>query len=115
MRGALLNQIQKGTKLKKVTTVDKSVPIGAGKIAGEPRVSTSPIKSNKSSPDSSVSSPRGGPKGFMSLTDELQHKLTLKKTKQSPVNDIGPNKEVKQQMANLKICVGLYEHFFFYF
>jgi hypothetical protein len=96
MRGALLNQIQKGAKLKKVTTVDKSTPLGVGKIAGE----TSPVKSIKSSPDSSSSSPisssssssRGAPKGFMSLTDELQHKLTLKKTKQSPVNE---SKEVR--------------------
>lgn len=90
-RGALLSQIQMGTKLKKVTTVDKSTPLVAGKIAGSSQAS-SPVKSSKSSPDSSMSSPvssRGAaaPKGFMSLTDELQQKLTLKKNKQSPVKE----------------------------
>lgn len=106
MRGALLSQIQKGAKLKKVTTVDKSTPLGAGRIAGESNsASSSPVKSNKSSPDSSVSSPassRGGPKGFISLTDELQHKLTLKKqSKQSPVSETSASKEVRY--PNLKI------------
>lgn len=32
-RSALLQSIQKGAKLKKTTTVDKSGPIGAGRIA----------------------------------------------------------------------------------
>lgn len=97
MRGALLSQIQKGAKLKKVTTVDKSTPLGAGKIAGESNsAASSPVKSNKSSPDPSISSPaRGAPKGFISLTDELQHKLTLKKSKQSPVNETSASKEVR--------------------
>lgn len=108
MRGALLNQIQKGTKLKKVTTVDKSKPIVSGRIAGETPPASSPLKttrgppSNKSSPDSSTSSPvssassRGGAPigGFASLTDELQHKLTLKKKGQSPVKE-NTAKEVK--------------------
>lgn len=32
-RNALLQSIQKGTKLKKTTTVDKSGPVGAGRVA----------------------------------------------------------------------------------
>lgn len=113
-RGALLSQIQMGSKLKKVTTVDKSKPLGAGHIAGE----SSPVKSsssrgvtlNKSSPDSSSSSPvsnassRGPPPGgFASLTDELQHKLTLKKNKQSPVKEV--KKEVRDQLIVLVALV----------
>lgn len=111
MRGALLGQIQKGTKLKKVTTVDKSGPLVAGKVSGETSSqSSSPMKnsrgpsSNVSSPDSSTSSPvssssssRGiPPGGFTSLTDELAHKLTLKKNKNSPVKEV--TKEVRDQL-----------------
>lgn len=90
MRGALLSQIQKGTTLKKVTTVDKSKP-KAGRIAdssssSSPTKSSPSVGSTKTSPDSSTSSPiRQG--GFTSLTDELQHKLTLKKNKNSPLRE----------------------------
>ena len=113
MRGALLSQIQQGSKLKKVTTVDKSKPLGAGSVAGEssPAKSSSSrgVASNKSSPDSSTSSPvsRGGPPpgGFASLTDELQHKLTLKKNKQSPVKET--KKEVRDQHIDLLLCMRL--------
>lgn len=115
MRGALLSQIQKGSKLKKVTTVDKSKPLVAGNVAGESspvKSSTRGVASNKSSPDSSTSSPvlRGGPPpgGFASLTDELQHKLTLKKNKQSPVKET--KKEVRDQLIESHMhasrCVG---------
>jgi hypothetical protein len=94
MRGALLSQIQKGTSLKKVKTVDKSKPIVSGRVADSSN-SSSPTKpshrvgSNKTSPDSSTSSPirQGGGGGFTSLTDELQHKLTLKKNKNSPLKE----------------------------
>lgn len=107
MRGALLSQIQKGTQLKKVTTVDKSKP-KAGRIA-DPNASpiakgpsqSSPTRSQggstKTSPDSSTSSPiRQG--GFSNLTDELQYKLTLKKNKNSPLKEskgIVETKEVR--------------------
>jgi hypothetical protein len=112
MRGALLGQIQKGAKLKKVTTVDKSTPLGAGKIAGESTsAQSSPMRSaggaprgmpvsNKTSPDSSSSSPvsssssRQG--GFASLTDELQYKMTLKKNKQSPIKESKNITETKE-------------------
>lgn len=89
-RNALLASIQKGAQLKKVKTVDKSAPIGAGKIAGEPTSSVPRSKvvttSTKTSPDTSSSSPVSGkkPGGFANLTDELQFKLTLKKNKSSP-------------------------------
>lgn len=115
MRGALLSQIQKGSKLKKVTTVDKSVPVGAGHIAGEssPVKSSRGVPSNKSSPDSSTSSPvsnassrSGAPLGgFASLTDELQHKLTMKKNKQSPVKET--KKEVRDQLIGFSSCISL--------
>lgn len=115
MRGALLGQIQKGTKLKKVTTVDKSGPAVAGRIAGESTsASSSPMKSsrgpttttatsNKSSPDSSTSSPASSrpPGGFASLTDELAYKLTMKKNKQSPVKET--TKEVRERKTHSEI------------
>jgi WH2 motif len=108
MRNALLGQIQKGAKLKKTVTVDKSVPVGAGKIAGEaaapsPSRSRGPpsaTPSNKSSPDNSSSSPVSGsrpPGGFTNIADELQFKLTLKKNKNSPTKEmpkVAPTKEV---------------------
>jgi hypothetical protein len=104
MRGALLGQIQKGAKLKKTVTVDKSGPLVAGKIAGEsapsPSRSRGPAStpsSNKTSPDHSSSSPVSGsrpPGGFANLTDELQFKLTLKKNKNSPTKEIPQTKEV---------------------
>lgn len=101
MRNALLGQIQKGAKLKKVQTVDKSTPVGAGKIAGEPAPSRGPgprgTLSNKSSPDSATSSPaRKPPGGFANLTDELQFKLTLKKNKTSPTKETTNVVEVKE-------------------
>lgn len=90
MRNALLGQIQKGAKLKKVQTVDKSTPTGVGKIAGEaaPSRGARGPPSNKTSPDSASSSPaRKPPGGFANLTDELQFKLTLKKNKTSPTKE----------------------------
>jgi len=95
---ALLGQIQKGAKLKKVTTVDKSGPIGAGRIAGEappPSSNTSSPAhrsrggSNKTSPDTSSPVKQPGQQ-FMNLTDELQFKLTLKKNKSSPTKEQKP-------------------------
>jgi hypothetical protein len=101
MRNALLGQIQKGAKLKKVQTVDKSAPLVAGKIAGEPASSPSrgPSQFNKSSPDSASASPaRKPPGGFANLAEELQFKMTLKKNKNSPVkesNNVAEPKEVR--------------------
>lgn len=99
-RNALLGQIQKGAQLKKVTTVDKSVPVGAGRIAGEaPAPSQSRTRgppSTKVSPDTSSASPVKPVGGFANLTDELQFKLTLKKTKTSPVKESSNVREVKE-------------------
>lgn len=106
-RNALLGQIQQGAKLKKVQTVDKSKPIGVGKIAGEPAPSRGPRgpPSNKTSPDSSASSPaRKPPGGFANLTDELQFKLTLKKNKTSPTKEtknVVEAKEVSRPMQRV--------------
>lgn len=122
-RNALLGQIQKGAKLKKTVTVDKSGPIVAGRVAGsEPTPSPSRSRgppsatpSNKSSPDTSSSSPVSGsrpPGGFANITDELQFKLTLKKNKNSPIKEtpkVVPTKEVSDDniksfaLARLKI------------
>jgi hypothetical protein len=89
MRGALLGQIQKGTKLKKVTTVDKSGPLIAGKISDDAGKSTSRgPSSTRTSPDTPTASPmRKPPGGFANLTEELQFKMTLKKNKNSPVKE----------------------------
>ncbi|XP_070496191.1 WAS/WASL-interacting protein family member 2-like isoform X1 [Chironomus tepperi] len=105
MRGALLSQIQKGTQLKKVSTVDKSKPkagrvadpnaspISKGPSQGSPAVRSQ--GSAKTSPDSSTSSPiRQG--GFSNLTDELQYKLTLKKNKNSPLKESKSIVETKE-------------------
>lgn len=98
MRNALLGQIQKGKQLKKVKTVDKSAPIVAGKIAGEP--ASSPSRSRvitpaKTSPDTATS-PGKKPGGFANLTDELQFKLTLKKNKTSPTKETSNVVETKE-------------------
>lgn len=96
-RNALLGQIQKGAKLKKTVTVDKSGPLVAGKVAGDPAPSPSRSRgppsatsSNKTSPDHSSSSPVSSsrpPGGFTNIADELQFKLTLKKNKNSPTKE----------------------------
>lgn len=104
MRNALLGQIQKGKALKKVTTVDKSGPAVAGKVAGSspapspsrgaPRGQTATRTSPESTTPSANSSPRKPPGGFANLTDELQFKLTLKKNKTSPTKETSEVKEV---------------------
>lgn len=104
MRNALLGQIQKGAQLKKVKTVDKSGPVGVGKIAGEPAPSPSRSRgapmSSRTSPDTATSSPVSGqrpPGGFTNLTDELQFKLTMKKNKSSPTKESpNPREEAKE-------------------
>lgn len=98
-RNALLGQIQKGAKLRKVTTVDKSAPLIAGKVAGEPTPSPSRSRGAapmKTSPDSATSPMRKPPGGFTNITDELQFKLTLKKNKNSPVKEPSYESELKE-------------------
>lgn len=100
-RNALLGQIQKGAQLKKVKTVDKSAPLVAGKVAGDPTPSPSRSRgqtpSVKTSPDSATSSPmRKPPGGFANITDELQFKLTLKKNKTSPTKETSVVSEQKE-------------------
>lgn len=97
-RNALLGQIQKGAKLKKVTTVDKSGPLIAGKVSGVPIPSPSRAPPMKTSPDSATSSSpmRKPPGGFTNITDELQFKLTLKKNKNSPVKETSYESELKE-------------------
>lgn len=98
-RNALLSQIQKGTKLKKVQTVDKSGPIVAGRIADSNNKSSSSPRSQgstaKNSPDSSTSSPSRPGGGFTNIADELQYKLTLKK-KNSPLKEAKSIVETKE-------------------
>lgn len=114
-RNALLGQIQKGAQLKKVKTVDKSGPIGAGKIAGEAAPSPSrsrgtPVQS-KTSPDTATSSPISGskkPGGFTNLTDELQFKLTLKKNKTSPTKETHIISDTKEVCCMLKTNLKIY-------
>lgn len=100
-RNALLGQIQKGTKLKQVKTVDKSAPLIAGKITGDPGQPSSRSKGQtttvKTSQDSITSSPmRKPPGGFANITDELQFKLTLKKNKTSPTKETNVVLEQKE-------------------
>lgn len=106
-RNALLSQIQKGAKLKKVTTVDKSGPAVAGRIADTNNKTSPPQRSygsTKTSPDSSTSSPiKQG--GFTNLAEELQHKLTLKKNKNSPIRETKSIVETKE--VNLNTAMNL--------
>lgn len=110
MRNALLGQIQKGAQLKKVKTVDKSAPMVAGRVAGDPAPVSSRSRGTtpvKTSPDSATSSPmRKPPGGFANITDELQFKLTLKKNKTSPTKETSiatEPREVSDQRGDLKI------------
>lgn len=113
MRNALLSQIQQGTKLKKVNTVDKSGPAVAGRVAGDNSKSSSPTKTSASTrgpmmknspPDSATSSPiRQG--GFSNLTDELQYKLTIKKNKNSPLKEAKTIPDTKEVKLIVFICM----------
>lgn len=97
-RNALLGQIQKGAKLKKVQTVDKSGPLVAGKAVGvsEKPASRGP-SSTRTSPETPTASPlKKPPGGFANLTEELQFKMTLKKNKNSPVKESAVVAEPKE-------------------
>lgn len=64
MRNALLESIQKGTKLKKAVTVDKSGPAVAGRVAGSGGASSVKSSNNVNSSSSSGSlSSNGRPGG----------------------------------------------------
>lgn len=79
-RNALLASIQKGAKLKKTVTVDKSGPAITGKSASiEPPRRPSAVP-NKNSPD--TTSPSNS-RPVLDFSSELAQKLTLKKKKAS--------------------------------
>lgn len=97
-RNALLGQIQKGAKLKKVQTVDKSGPLIAGKAVGDSgKPASRGPSSPRTSPDTPTASPmKKPPGGFANLTEELQFKMTLKKNKNSPVKESSVVAEPKE-------------------
>lgn len=97
-RNALLGQIQKGAKLKKVQTVDKSGPLVAGKAVGDSgKPASRGPSSTRTSPDTPTASPlKKPPGGFANLTEELQFKMTLKKNKNSPVKESNVVAEPKE-------------------
>lgn len=74
-RNALLSSIQKGTKLKKTVTVDKSGPMIAGKVSGS--ASPAPSFSSPSRAGSSTqnTSPPKGMGGALNFQDELANRL----------------------------------------
>ena len=83
-RNALLSSIQKGAKLKKTVTVDKSGPLISGKTTSndQPRRPNAGPNSgtNKKSPE--TTSPNNA-RPVLDFSSELAQKLTLKKKKAS--------------------------------
>lgn len=62
-RNALLQSIQNGAKLKKVQTVDKSVPLIAGKVGGSVGPAAAPSAMKPSNGGGSVTNGGGGKLG----------------------------------------------------
>lgn len=90
-RGDLLKSIQKGTKLKKAVTVDKSGPLIAGKVSGggSSAGSTATSSPSRGPPQSSSQPSRSA--GPMNFQDELANRL--KKSSNSNNNTINRNED----------------------
>lgn len=69
-RSALLQSIQKGTKLKKTTTIDKSGPLGAGRVADANNSSN--VRTNSSGAPSRPPPPNNGSSAQMNGTPKLK-------------------------------------------
>lgn len=79
-KNALLASIQKGAKLKKTVTVDKSGPLIAGKSTSNEPPRRSNAAPNKRSPE--ITSPSSS-RPVLDFSSELAQKLTMKKKKAS--------------------------------
>jgi WAS/WASL-interacting protein len=112
-RNALLSQIQKGAKLKKTVTVDKSGPLIPGKTSTvvSPTQSSSPSRSmgsanNSSQNASSPGSRFGGGGPALNFQDELASRL--RKTNISTTNsnsNNNRNEERPQEVRNNSIFI----------
>lgn len=98
-RNALLSSIQKGTKLKKTVTVDKSGPLIPGKTSNV--TSSAPVSSPSRSGGSnsqSQTAPRLG--GALNFQDELANRL--KKSSGSPTSTTSRSNEEKPREVCLQ-------------
>lgn len=112
-RSALLGQIQKGAQLKKVKTVDKTIPVGVGRVAEEAHLSNSQsldsisVRETSETVTTSTTLSARNRGGFSNFTDELQFKLTLKKNKKLSTSALGFIKETKEVRISCTIQIFL--------
>lgn len=78
MRGALLQSIQKGAKLKKTVTVDKSAPAIAGKVSGSGNVGNVTQSNTVKSPSNNGSMTNGGNAKLGGIFEGMSKMPTLK-------------------------------------